>query len=71
MKRRSTSRNVCVLLLANSLCVFLSNQFLFPLPKIILAAPHLSFQQLFFSRRWVLCFSASSPGVPPNPLLLN
>jgi len=26
------------------------------LPKVILTAPHLSFQQLFFSLGWVLCF---------------
>src|SRR6266850_7094122 len=62
MKRRSTSRNFCVLLLANSLCVFLCNQSLFPIPKVILGAPHLSFQQFFFSPGWVLCFSASPPG---------
>src|SRR5229473_2377697 len=32
-ERRSTLRNFCVLLLANSLCVFLPNQFLFPTPQ--------------------------------------
>ena len=59
MKRRSTSRNFCVLPLATSLCVFLSDQSLSPLPKVILTAPHLSRQQLFFSPGWVLCFSVS------------
>jgi hypothetical protein len=33
MKRRSTSRNFCVLLLAKSPCVFLPNHFLFPTPQ--------------------------------------
>src|SRR5439155_24341696 len=32
------------------------------LPNVILTAPHLSFQQLFFSRRWVLRFLASPRG---------
>ena len=38
MKRRSTSRNFFVLLLANSLCVFLSSQSLFPTPTS--SSPH-------------------------------
>ena len=32
MKRQLDIANVCVLLLANSLCVFLCNQSLFPTP---------------------------------------
>jgi|HubBroStandDraft_3_1064219.scaffolds.fasta_scaffold07004_1 hypothetical protein len=59
MKRRSTLRNFCVLLLASSLCLFLPNQFPFPLPKVILDATHLSFQQLLLSHVWVLCLFAS------------
>jgi hypothetical protein len=63
MKRRSTSRNFCVLLLANSLCVFLSNKSLSLLPKFILTALHLRSQQLFFSPGCVLCLPASLRGV--------
>jgi hypothetical protein len=33
-----------------------------PLPKVILDAPHLSFQQLLCSHVWALCFPASPPG---------
>jgi hypothetical protein len=48
-----------------SLTLFVSscptNSF-FPLPKVILDAPHLSFQQFSPSHVWVLCFSASPPG---------
>src|SRR5258708_17877265 len=33
MKRLPTSRNLCLLPLANSLCVFLSDQSLFPTPQ--------------------------------------
>ena len=48
-----------------SLTLFVSscptNSF-FPLPKVILDAPHLSFQQLLRSHVWVLCFPASPPG---------
>ena len=33
----------------------------FPLPKVILDTPHLSFQQLLHSHVGVLCFSASPP----------
>ena len=32
-----------------------------PLPKVILDAPHLSFQQLLRSHVCVLCFSAAPP----------
>ena len=49
MKRRSTSRTFacfCSLTLSVSSCA--TNPFS-PPPKVILAAPHLSFQQLFFS----------------------
>jgi hypothetical protein len=35
---------------------------IFPLHKVILDAPHLSFQQLLGSHVWVLCFSAAPPG---------
>ena len=34
----------------------------FPLPKVILDAPHLSFQQLLTSHVSLLCFSPSPPG---------
>ena len=33
-----------------------------PLSKVILDAPHLSFQQLLRFHVWVPCFSASPPG---------
>jgi hypothetical protein len=62
MKRRSTSRTFacfCSLTLSVSSCA--TNPFS-PPPKVILGAPHLSFQQFFFSPGWVLCFSASPPG---------
>jgi hypothetical protein len=52
-----------------SLTLFVSsypiNSF-FPLPKVILDAPHLSFQKLLRSHVWVLCFSAAPPGCCHN-----
>jgi hypothetical protein len=61
MRPRSTSRNFCVLPLATSLCVLLSNQSFSLLLTVILTAPQLSFQQLFFAPGWVLCFPRASP----------
>jgi hypothetical protein len=68
MKRRSTSRTFacfCSLTLSVSSCA--TNPFS-PPPKVILGAPHLSFQQLFFSPGWMLCVSAS-PGGAAKPTL--
>jgi hypothetical protein len=57
-----------------SLTLFVSscptNSF-FPLPKVILDAPHLSFQQLLRSHVWVLVLSRVSPRVLPHLLFLN
>jgi len=47
-----------------SLTLFVSScptNYFFPLPKVILDAPLVSFQQLLRSHVWVLCFSASPP----------
>ena len=49
----------CSLTLFVSPCPTIS---FFPLPKVILDAPNLSFQQLLRSHVWVLCSSASPPG---------
>jgi hypothetical protein len=48
----------CSLTLLASSCP--TNSF-FRLPKVILDAPHLSFQQLLRSHVWVLCFSTAPP----------
>jgi hypothetical protein len=57
-----------------SLTLFVSscptNSF-FPLPNVILDAPHLSFQQLLRSHVWVLVLSRVSPRVLPHLLFLN
>lgn len=63
MKRRSTSQNFCVLPLATSLCVFLSNKSLLTASQRHLSAAHLSFQQLYFSPRCVLCFPELGLGI--------
>jgi hypothetical protein len=61
MRPRSTSRNLCMLPLATSLCVLLSNQSLSPTLHVVLTALHFSFQQIFFAPGWVLYFL-----VPPR-----
>lgn len=54
-----TFARFCSLTLFVSFCP--ANSF-FPLLKVILDAPHLSFQQFLRSHIWVLCFSAVPPG---------
>jgi hypothetical protein len=68
MKRRSRSRNSCVLLLANSLSVFLFNQSLFPTPQDHPRRLLLSLPQLFFSPGRVL-HSSAPPQVAAKPTL--
>jgi hypothetical protein len=71
MKRRSTSRNSCVLLLAPSRCVFLPNQFLFPTPQNHPRRNTFEFSAtLAFSSLGAVLFRASL-GVLPNLLFRN
>src|SRR5260370_9483530 len=70
-ERRSTLRNFCVLLLANSLCVSLPNQFLFPPPQGHPRRTTFEFSAtLTFSRLGAVLFRVS-PGVLPHRLFLN
>ena len=62
MRRLPTSQNLCVLPLANSLCVFLSDQSLFPTPQ---GHPHrttLALSATLLLSRLGLCFPASLRG---------
>src|ERR1700688_1734092 len=71
-ERRSTLRNFCVLLLANSLCVFLPNQFLFPTPR---GHPrHITFEfsaTLTFSRLGAVLSRVSTGAATPTLPQLN
>jgi hypothetical protein len=71
MKRRSTSRNFCVLLLANSLCVFLCNQSLFPTPQGHTRRTTFELSAILLLSRLGAVLFRVSPGMPPNPLFLN
>jgi hypothetical protein len=71
MKRRSTSRNFCLLLLAKSVCVFLPNQFSFPAPQTHPRRNTFEFSAtLAFSRLGAVLFRISL-GVLPNLLFRN
>jgi len=63
MKRRSPSGNLRASRLALSRYVFSSNKSLLASSQRHLSAAHLSFQQLFFSPGWVLCFPAPLRGI--------
>src|SRR5260370_12066701 len=65
-ERRSTLRNFCVLLLANSLCVSLPNQFLFPTPQGHPRRTTFEFSPtLTFSLPALVLLPASPPVLPP------
>src|SRR5260370_7115901 len=64
-ERRSTLQSFCVLLLANSLCLSLPNQFLFPTPQGHPRRTTFDFSAtLTFSRLPAALFSPP-PAVPP------
>ena len=71
MKRRSTLRNFCVLLLANSLCVFLPNQFLFPTPQGHPRRTTFELSAILLLSRLDAVLFRGSPGGLPHLLFLN